>query len=69
MNPVRTLGPAIAAGKYRQLWIYLLTPTLGALVGAGVYMELTSRTLSIAIILKDLLIFIKFYRKRDTFFF
>jgi len=37
MNPVRTLGPAVAAGNYRQLWIYLLAPTLGALAGAGVY--------------------------------
>ncbi|KAL5230949.1 hypothetical protein ABZP36_029725 [Zizania latifolia] len=37
MNPVRTLGPAVAAGNYRQLWIYLLAPTLGAIAGAGVY--------------------------------
>ncbi|XP_065868834.1 probable aquaporin NIP5-1 [Euphorbia lathyris] len=37
MNPVRTLGPAIAAGNYRSLWIYLVAPTLGALAGAGTY--------------------------------
>ncbi|KAM0870754.1 hypothetical protein ACQ4PT_039825 [Festuca glaucescens] len=37
MNPVRTLGPAVAAGNYRQLWIYLVAPTLGAVAGAGVY--------------------------------
>ncbi|XP_062174227.1 probable aquaporin NIP5-1 [Alnus glutinosa] len=37
MNPVRTLGPAVAAGNYKSLWIYLLAPTLGALTGAGVY--------------------------------
>ncbi|KAF6156799.1 hypothetical protein GIB67_033268 [Kingdonia uniflora] len=37
MNPVRTLGPAIAANNYRSLWIYLVAPTLGALAGAGVY--------------------------------
>ncbi|KAF8408964.1 hypothetical protein HHK36_005034 [Tetracentron sinense] len=37
MNPVRTLGPAIAAGNYRGIWIYLVAPTLGALAGAGVY--------------------------------
>ncbi|XP_044454449.1 aquaporin NIP3-1-like [Triticum aestivum] len=36
MNPVRTLGPAVAAGNYRQLWIYLVAPTLGAVCGAGV---------------------------------
>ncbi|XP_010555246.1 PREDICTED: probable aquaporin NIP5-1 [Tarenaya hassleriana] len=37
MNPVRTLGPAVAAGNYRALWIYLLAPTLGAVAGAAVY--------------------------------
>ncbi|WCJ38941.1 Aquaporin NIP3-1 [Euphorbia peplus] len=37
MNPVRTLGPAIAAGNYRSLWIYMVAPTLGALAGAGTY--------------------------------
>ncbi|EXC26253.1 putative aquaporin NIP5-1 [Morus notabilis] len=37
MNPVRTLGPAIAAGNYTKLWIYFVAPTLGALVGATTY--------------------------------
>uniref|UniRef100_A0A1D1YKW2 Aquaporin NIP3-1 n=1 Tax=Anthurium amnicola TaxID=1678845 RepID=A0A1D1YKW2_9ARAE len=37
MNPVRTLGPAIAAGNYRKIWIYLLAPTAGAITGAAVY--------------------------------
>lgn len=37
MNPVRSLGPAVAAGNYRSLWIYLIAPTLGALGGAGTY--------------------------------
>lgn len=37
MNPVRTLGPAVAAGNYRSLWLYLVAPTLGALLGAGTY--------------------------------
>lgn len=37
MNPVRTLGPAVATGNYKDLWVYLLAPTLGALAGAGVY--------------------------------
>ncbi|XP_076943635.1 putative aquaporin NIP5-1 [Bidens hawaiensis] len=37
MNPVRTLGPAVATGNYTVLWVYLLAPTLGALAGAGVY--------------------------------
>ena len=37
MNPVRTLGPAVAAGNYTVIWVYLLAPTLGALAGAAVY--------------------------------
>ncbi|KAG2680548.1 hypothetical protein I3843_11G104400 [Carya illinoinensis] len=37
MNPVRTLGPAVAAGNYKALWLYLVAPTLGALLGAGTY--------------------------------
>ncbi|KAL0319083.1 UNVERIFIED_CONTAM: Aquaporin NIP6-1 [Sesamum angustifolium] len=37
MNPVRTLGPAIAANNYTAIWIYLTAPILGALSGAGVY--------------------------------
>ncbi|WOL05666.1 hypothetical protein Cni_G14395 [Canna indica] len=37
MNPVRTLGPAVAAGNYREMWIYLVAPTAGAIAGAGVY--------------------------------
>ncbi|WOL07555.1 hypothetical protein Cni_G16299 [Canna indica] len=37
MNPVRTLGPAIAAGNYKQIWIYLVAPTAGAITGAAVY--------------------------------
>ncbi|KAL1292696.1 hypothetical protein HN51_053262 [Arachis hypogaea] len=37
MNPVRTLGPAIAANNYKAIWIYLIAPILGALGGAGAY--------------------------------
>lgn len=37
MNPVRTLGPAVAAGNYKAIWIYLTAPILGALFGAGTY--------------------------------
>ncbi|XP_077248224.1 putative aquaporin NIP5-1 [Tasmannia lanceolata] len=37
MNPVRTLGPAIAAGNYKKIWIYLVAPITGALFGAGIY--------------------------------
>ncbi|WOH09935.1 hypothetical protein DCAR_0729396 [Daucus carota subsp. sativus] len=37
MNPVRTLGPAIAANNYKGIWIYFTAPFLGALAGAGTY--------------------------------
>ncbi|XP_057969400.1 aquaporin NIP6-1 [Malania oleifera] len=37
MNPVRTLGPAIAANNFRAVWVYLTAPVLGTLSGAAVY--------------------------------
>ncbi|KAK9667732.1 hypothetical protein RND81_13G007600, partial [Saponaria officinalis] len=37
MNPARTLGPAIAAGRYTRIWIYMTAPVLGAITGAAVY--------------------------------
>lgn len=37
MNPVRTLGPAIAANNFQAIWVYLTAPILGALCGAGAY--------------------------------
>ncbi|KDP25192.1 hypothetical protein JCGZ_20348 [Jatropha curcas] len=37
MNPVRTLGPAVAAGNYKAIWIYLVAPILGGLAGGTTY--------------------------------
>lgn len=37
MNPVRTLGPALAANNFKGIWIYLTAPIVGALAGAGIY--------------------------------
>ena len=37
MNPARSLGPAIVWSQYKGLWIYLVSPILGALCGALVY--------------------------------
>jgi MIP family channel proteins len=37
MNPARTLGPAIASGTWTDVWIYLVAPPLGALVGMLAY--------------------------------
>ncbi|KAJ8761224.1 hypothetical protein K2173_001280 [Erythroxylum novogranatense] len=37
MNPARSLGPAIVWHKYKGIWIYLVSPTIGAQAGAWVY--------------------------------
>jgi len=39
MNPARSLGPALAAGgpALANVWIYLVAPTAGAILGALVY--------------------------------
>ena len=35
MNPARSLGPAIISGHLSALWIYILAPILGAIIGVG----------------------------------
>lgn len=37
MNPARSFGPALASGSWHDLWIYLLAPVAGALLGAFAY--------------------------------
>jgi aquaporin NIP len=37
MNPARSIGPALAAWSWSDLWIYLLGPLTGAIVGAFAY--------------------------------
>ncbi|OEL26418.1 Aquaporin NIP3-2 [Dichanthelium oligosanthes] len=37
MNPARTVGPAIATGRYSQIWIYMVATPLGAIAGTGAY--------------------------------
>ncbi len=34
MNPARSLGPALVAGRLDGLWVYLLAPSLGALAAS-----------------------------------
>ncbi|KAL5558992.1 hypothetical protein UlMin_035203 [Ulmus minor] len=37
MNPARSLGPAIASGIYKNIWVYMIAPVLGALTATMVY--------------------------------
>jgi aquaporin NIP len=34
MNPARSLGPAIASGQTADLWLYVVAPVAGAMIGA-----------------------------------
>jgi aquaporin Z len=34
MNPARSLGSAVASGRFENLWIYFVAPPLGMLVAA-----------------------------------
>jgi len=43
MNPARSLGPALAAGEWTDLWIYLTAPLLGAAIGAVAYQLVRGR--------------------------
>jgi MIP family channel proteins len=37
MNPARSLGPAVVSGELSSLWLYLIAPVVGALLGAVAY--------------------------------
>ncbi|MED6201784.1 hypothetical protein PIB30_098485 [Stylosanthes scabra] len=34
MNPARSLGPAIISWKFKDIWIYIIAPSAGAIAGA-----------------------------------
>uniref|UniRef100_A0A0E0AQV7 Uncharacterized protein n=1 Tax=Oryza glumipatula TaxID=40148 RepID=A0A0E0AQV7_9ORYZ len=40
MNPARTIGAAIATGRYTQIWVYLVATPLGAIAGTGAYVAI-----------------------------
>ncbi|XP_010461016.1 PREDICTED: aquaporin NIP3-1-like isoform X1 [Camelina sativa] len=42
MNPARSLGPALIWGCYNDLWLYIVSPIIGALSGAWTYDMLRS---------------------------
>ena len=37
MNPARSLAPAVVSGHVGSVWIYLLAPTLGAMLAVPTY--------------------------------
>jgi aquaporin NIP len=37
MNPARSFGPALVSGEWRDFWVYVIGPGLGAAVGALAY--------------------------------
>jgi glycerol uptake facilitator-like aquaporin len=37
INPARQFGPAALSGETTDLWIYLIVPVLGAVIGAAIY--------------------------------
>ena len=42
MNPARTLGPDVVSAQYPFLWVYLVGPAIGALLGAAGFSLITS---------------------------
>lgn len=37
MNPARSFGPALVAGDLTTLWIYMIAPIFGSLLGASIF--------------------------------
>nr|QJD39005.1 major intrinsic family protein [Zygnema circumcarinatum] len=42
MNPARSLGPAFVAAQFDDIWVYILGPIIGAILGAFSYEVLRS---------------------------
>jgi aquaporin NIP len=45
MNPARSLAPAIIAGRFEHLWIYLIAPPLGAILAIPLWKFLSRDSL------------------------
>jgi MIP family channel proteins len=46
MNPARSLGPAIAAGDFTSIWVYLAAPIAGAAAAAIAYQVVSRQEVS-----------------------
>lgn len=42
MNTARSLAPALLLGNFKDIWVYLTGPNIGAIVGCGIYKLLFS---------------------------
>jgi MIP family channel proteins len=43
VNPVRALGPALVAGQFSALWVYLVGPLIGGIAAAVIYDRFLSK--------------------------
>ena len=53
VNPVRSLAPAIVAGDYTGLWVYLTAPFLGSVIGWALYRFLTPPDDEVSVEIED----------------
>jgi len=37
MNPARSLAPALVTGDWTDVWLYIIGPVAGAVIGVGIY--------------------------------
>lgn len=44
MNPARSLSPAIISGTLQHLWVYLLAPVIGAVIGVLCFVAVNSQS-------------------------
>lgn len=51
VNPARSIGPALFVGGWAlgQLWLFILAPLLGALLGAGIYLAIRAPAPAISV--------------------